>query len=547
MKKIIEKNSKGITLVALIITIIILLILVGITISQLTENGLLKKSKLAVEETKKAQVQETIQLVVDNIIIDYIRYEKYLTNTILKEEIEKNNSIEGIIINDDLTGSYNGYEYYIDENYKVHIKDINDNTILSKIQVKEEKRIINVVVTDFKEGIQRIQIVNPSGEIIGIQELDGIAITGKLENCIANQSGDYKVNVILNNGNIEEEIINVKKIKISNKAELENFRDMVNNGITFEGDIVELVSDIDIEGNESNRNWTSIGGSGTEKYFSGTFEGNNHKILNMYNTVIIDKSKGGFFGYIKNGVIRNLGIESGNIIMKNSAGIVGFIENGNIINCYNNAKIEINNSTDWSGRIAGIAGNAVNTIIQNCYNSGEITGNDAIYECIGGIAGQISENSQILSCYNKGNINAKNTIGGIVGWTAGGTLVNNCYNRADINGDTSVGGLVGWSEQNDKIKNSYNIGNVIGNKEIGGAIGTNRGVINKLFFINTSGPVYACGSNNTDNELEEPRGSTIETLKGLTNKLNETQTNTPWKDDTENINEGYPILSWQKH
>lgn len=60
MKKIIEKNSKGITLVALIITIIILLILVGITISQLTENGLLKKSKLAVEETKKAQVQETI-------------------------------------------------------------------------------------------------------------------------------------------------------------------------------------------------------------------------------------------------------------------------------------------------------------------------------------------------------------------------------------------------------------------------------------------------------------------------------------------------------
>ena len=47
------KQSKGITLVALIITIIILIILAGITISSLTgENGILEKIKLTKEKTK---------------------------------------------------------------------------------------------------------------------------------------------------------------------------------------------------------------------------------------------------------------------------------------------------------------------------------------------------------------------------------------------------------------------------------------------------------------------------------------------------------------
>ena len=47
MKKLLLKQNKGITLVALVITIILLLILVGITIGQLTGNGLFEKAKQA--------------------------------------------------------------------------------------------------------------------------------------------------------------------------------------------------------------------------------------------------------------------------------------------------------------------------------------------------------------------------------------------------------------------------------------------------------------------------------------------------------------------
>lgn len=51
------KSNKGITLIALVITIIILLILAGISIATLTgENGLLSKANTAKTETKKTNV-----------------------------------------------------------------------------------------------------------------------------------------------------------------------------------------------------------------------------------------------------------------------------------------------------------------------------------------------------------------------------------------------------------------------------------------------------------------------------------------------------------
>ena len=107
MKELFSKKNGGITLVALVITIVVLLILAGITITQLKENGILSKAKLASEETKKSQVQETIQLAVNDIMTEYIS--------------KGNKTIEGIKISEDLNGEYKGYEYYIDENYIVYI------------------------------------------------------------------------------------------------------------------------------------------------------------------------------------------------------------------------------------------------------------------------------------------------------------------------------------------------------------------------------------------------------------------------------------------
>ena len=61
-KKVRKENTKGITLVALVITIIILLILAGISIAGLIGSGLFEKTKLAKAEQENAQIKENTTL-----------------------------------------------------------------------------------------------------------------------------------------------------------------------------------------------------------------------------------------------------------------------------------------------------------------------------------------------------------------------------------------------------------------------------------------------------------------------------------------------------
>ena len=56
------KGQKGITLVALIITIIVMLILVGVSISVALNGGLFTKAGTAARQTKQAQVSEAVAL-----------------------------------------------------------------------------------------------------------------------------------------------------------------------------------------------------------------------------------------------------------------------------------------------------------------------------------------------------------------------------------------------------------------------------------------------------------------------------------------------------
>ena len=79
MKK--NKSTRGITLIALVITIIILLILAGISISVLTNQGLFKNAKIAQNATEKAEKEQGQRL---NEYEDEIN--KYLSNNDKKEE-----------------------------------------------------------------------------------------------------------------------------------------------------------------------------------------------------------------------------------------------------------------------------------------------------------------------------------------------------------------------------------------------------------------------------------------------------------------------------
>ena len=62
-QKIFNGNNKGITLIALVVTIVVLLILAGISIWAITgENGIIKRAQEAKEETESAQVKELVEI-----------------------------------------------------------------------------------------------------------------------------------------------------------------------------------------------------------------------------------------------------------------------------------------------------------------------------------------------------------------------------------------------------------------------------------------------------------------------------------------------------
>ena len=64
-------NNKGITLIALVITIIVLLILAGVSIAMLTgENGILNQATTARDETVVGEVEEACKLAVANLIAE---------------------------------------------------------------------------------------------------------------------------------------------------------------------------------------------------------------------------------------------------------------------------------------------------------------------------------------------------------------------------------------------------------------------------------------------------------------------------------------------
>ena len=57
------KEKRGITLIALVITIIVLLILAGLTIATLTgDNGLLTKAGNAKNTSEKGEIEEQVKL-----------------------------------------------------------------------------------------------------------------------------------------------------------------------------------------------------------------------------------------------------------------------------------------------------------------------------------------------------------------------------------------------------------------------------------------------------------------------------------------------------
>ena len=113
MKKTVYKESKGITLIALVITIVVLLILASIGIGSIVgEKGTISQSREANEQAEKESIVQKIQA---DVLVEKEKKNRSLTHDEFIEVVEEGNY--GTINGDILTTS-SGYEINLSELYQ---------------------------------------------------------------------------------------------------------------------------------------------------------------------------------------------------------------------------------------------------------------------------------------------------------------------------------------------------------------------------------------------------------------------------------------------
>ena len=157
-KKISKEKTDGITLIALVVTIIVLLILAGISISMLSgNNGVLTNAKEANEKTKKAEYEEQVKLAVMAAKTDG---KGIITESNLKNELK--NNIEGLT-DSDITGN---------EKYGWQIKIPNENKAFAVSSTGETNEAYWEEVKDANGNITEIRRVD--GTVTGLKIGDTI-------------------------------------------------------------------------------------------------------------------------------------------------------------------------------------------------------------------------------------------------------------------------------------------------------------------------------------------------------------------------------------
>ena len=140
MKKI--ESQKGITLVALVVTIIVLIILAGISINLLLgDNGLITRAQEAKKQQKIAEVKEKLSLELSAAETDAILRNESLEEEQLNDIISKYGTLQ-----DDKDTILTK-----DDNYEISLKEIWYGTLSTSGSYSDKKKQIEILENQLKE------------------------------------------------------------------------------------------------------------------------------------------------------------------------------------------------------------------------------------------------------------------------------------------------------------------------------------------------------------------------------------------------------------
>ena len=460
-----KKQSKGITLIALIITIIILLILAMVTIQILTNQGIIRHARNAADKTELERLKEEITLVLDERKIEKVAGGNSKT---LKQDLE-----------DKITG---------------------DKTV-------EEA-----------EGLADTCYVTRNGQTVTAYE-DGDIVDNKVATWDgkSSESPEFKEFnwYIYTPGQLKflADFVNNGNALAEGQEELLTKAGYNPSDVTMtEETMVYLMNNLDLGARPTNGNWETtkneerkwapIGPSSAKKLL-GTFDGQENTIKGVY--VNQEANFGGVFGNtntIKKLKISDSYIKGGN----HTGGMVGALRTGNIQDCHNINTIVVSEGYMAGGIVAQSTGN----LIQNCSNSGKVicngtTATSSKTSLAGGIAGA-SYYSSVYNCYNTGDVKAAGAqVGGVCGtqgYTDKTTTLSHCYNTGSVTGGISrdIGGVIGYCPGNTTVEYTYNSGMVRDNGNEGsGGIG---GIIGTLDHTSVTSDSYNKGKISTNHTVK---------------------------------------------
>ena len=469
-----KRNERGITLIALVVTIVVLLILAGVSISMLTgENGIITQASNAKDKTGKANAEEQVQMAViastgtngDIIIAD-------LNNNLSKIE---NLTYNGKPISDDESNQIKELPAIVNvDGYDILISEDGDTNHYTDTTEK---------VDDVTPGI-----LDGSGTSLDPYKIESIEDLVKFSQEVENGNNYSRKYVSLEKNldfNSLNSYVNFSKV----------YTEFRNNGdVNGDGKAENIKKEV-----TTGSGFVPIG-TNYDNAFAGNFQGNGKKVSNIY--ININKAEeetiyAGFFAYSR-GTIEGLTI-SGNISVINTGntyksnayvgGIVGSIKDSTIKKCINECTIyaKATNAVALGGIVGssydyGNTSSGTRTIL-DCANKGSLTANGNAFTDIGGIIGHNYYYGKVNYSYNIGNITIENTaqlarVGGIVGETGQPySEITYCYNLGNINIENdsvyTIGGIAGDSDGTTNITNCYNIGNTTGKKieYYGGIVG----------------------------------------------------------------------------
>jgi len=517
-----RKNSKGITLIALVITIIVLLILAGVSLDFIAgENGILEKAREAVAATEKAREKEMLELsklevymvesldpwngkIADSFesgdgsekdpyIIENAEQLAYLASQVKSGETFENKFIEitesinlgNVEFSPIELGSINQREETEWNMAETGFNGVLDGNgkIITGIKITQEKvHGVGIIGVLGEKGIvKNLNICN--GTIIGKTCVGGIvgASKGTIINCTNRATIIAQDDETTNSGQMAGGIVGyVVKGKVENCINYGN--------VTTKDDLIEvgrgkyaggIVGFAALEEDFTISNCTNYGEIVAIYQQAGGIIGSTqyaqNSILTIKNCTNLGKiASGDSEGKIANGYTGGIigwAYDETNLIDCNNSGevtsahqiaggIIGDLTKGTVTNCKNSGNITVKNS----GAAGIVAQQQAGTIIKGCSNSGNISGSTIC----GGIVA-VKGNSIIENSINSGEVFASvQMAGGIVGGQLDGTI-KECKNNGKISTESGSGGIVGLC-QNGMIENSFNNGEIVVNNSVGGGI-----------------------------------------------------------------------------